>query len=369
MDRCRVFCVEKYEKMIEDGDDHIVYLGTYHTKRGSQPQGDFEKLIWKLKDRNVAAVKYFVDILDQVIERDVIICVVPPHKAGIHNGSGIAIVCHRLAERGRVDAVDALIRLKTVEKLSSGGQREQSVHYDSISYDPTYNMDGKTVVLIDDVTTSGNSLIACRNILMKKTGASRYIMVALGQTDRSSYPKSWFDPNGRYYIEDRGFSDIKMRSASELVIEELIRRQEKHGPFESDCYPGKHKHFYNPYTEDPVVAGSYAEYRLRWLEREYDNLYFSMVFCGELENHLAYVQQQAIELCEHYMEEYFLHNQHWFKDVTAEEYLLQCMQLKDFIDDTRVLCILEQYYGGDVWIQSGLGKWMAKGLPYGNLPA
>ncbi len=38
-----------------------------------------------------------------------------------------------------------------------------------------------TVILLDDVTTTGNSLIACRDILLKN-GADDVIMFALGET-------------------------------------------------------------------------------------------------------------------------------------------------------------------------------------------
>ena len=45
-----------------------------------------------------------------------------------------------------------------------------------------------TVLLLDDVTTTGNSLIACRDILLKN-GADDVIMFALGKTKEPEIPK------------------------------------------------------------------------------------------------------------------------------------------------------------------------------------
>jgi predicted amidophosphoribosyltransferase len=40
---------------------------------------------------------------------------------------------------------------------------------------------GRRVLLLDDVKTSGNSLIACKELLLK-AGAKEVVMVALGRT-------------------------------------------------------------------------------------------------------------------------------------------------------------------------------------------
>lgn len=52
---------------------------------------------------------------------------------------------------------------------------------DSIDVNSEMSITGEVILVVDDVTTSGNSLYACRDILMNH-GASRVALLALGQT-------------------------------------------------------------------------------------------------------------------------------------------------------------------------------------------
>ena len=55
-----------------------------------------------------------------------------------------------------------------------------AVHYDSIETLDDLSVEGDIVLLMDDVTTTGNSLYACKGILMKN-GAEHVEMFALGK--------------------------------------------------------------------------------------------------------------------------------------------------------------------------------------------
>ncbi len=44
------------------------------------------------------------------------------------------------------------------------------------------SVEGEDVLLLDDITTSGNSLLACRDILIAN-GAKRVEMLVIGRTD------------------------------------------------------------------------------------------------------------------------------------------------------------------------------------------
>lgn len=56
---------------------------------------------------------------------------------------------------------------KEIEKLATGGNRNINIHFGSIEVNPNVSISGEVILVVDDVTTSGNSLYACRDILLK----------------------------------------------------------------------------------------------------------------------------------------------------------------------------------------------------------
>lgn len=73
-----------------------------------------------------------------------------------------------------------MIRTKTVDKKAYGGNRNREVDKSSISI-TTNKVSGSVILLVDDVSTSGNSLKVCRDILLQN-GAERVAMFAIGKS-------------------------------------------------------------------------------------------------------------------------------------------------------------------------------------------
>lgn len=181
-------CVECW-RMCRSWNDtnEIVIYSNYHKYwldreyRIKNPLFDvFSGKILDLKEGKTAAVKYFYNILDEEICHDVTICVVPSSDEEKKN-TGMAMLGEMLAKDGRrINKVYYLQRRHSIEKLATGGNRNKSVHLQSITTVEDLDVRGDVILLMDDVTTTGNSLYACKEILLSK-GAKKVEMFALGR--------------------------------------------------------------------------------------------------------------------------------------------------------------------------------------------
>ena len=116
-----------------------------------------------------------------------VLVVVPGHEERPSNvGRPLARVAECLAKAdGRfVAGIDSLIRSSTVPKKSHGGMRDFSVELASITVSKSPNLSVETVVILDDVVTTGTSMTVARH-LCKAAGAKRVAAVALGRTVRN----------------------------------------------------------------------------------------------------------------------------------------------------------------------------------------
>lgn len=113
-----------------------------------------------------------------------LVVTVPSHREGAWSdglGSLVKQVCAK--SRLFVPRPKLLLRLQTIDKLASGGNRQPQVHLDSIVVNPLYvdEVRKKHVLLLDDITTTGHSLEACAQVLYQ-SGAGQVTCVALGKT-------------------------------------------------------------------------------------------------------------------------------------------------------------------------------------------
>ncbi|WP_026659597.1 phosphoribosyltransferase [Butyrivibrio sp. AC2005] len=170
-------------------NNKIYSLSTYHKywiDKENEIQNpnfdDFSRQILALKGKDPEAIEYFFEILNEEFPEKIAICAVPSSTPG-KTDTGITNLAKKLtSEKNRIDRVNFLIRTQEIPKLAYGGNRDQTVHYQSIDTEKEISVKGMTIFLLDDVTTTGNSLIVCKEKLLRR-GAATVIMVALGQTD------------------------------------------------------------------------------------------------------------------------------------------------------------------------------------------
>lgn len=170
--------------------DTVLHLGKYF-KYWIYPDGekirnpnfdDFSSAILNLKNEEEYAITYFFNRLSNVLDDNFVVCYVPSHDPE-KTHSGIRTLAQRLATHkpNVVDGTGCLVRTKKIPKLASGGNRSIAVHLGSLSVVNPELIRNKDVLLLDDVTTTHGSLLACKQLL-QQAGAKSVQCVALGQT-------------------------------------------------------------------------------------------------------------------------------------------------------------------------------------------
>lgn len=181
-----------------DGADNLYSLGKYYPVTDPQfKEDDFSKTLLAIKYRHdsdpdpqpwkqrnkTRALRWLFQQIDPLLSQNIAIAVVPSHDpaAGF---SGIHQLAQALARQSRIDATACLVRFRKIPKLATGGSRSVARHMSSIQVEHPEIIQGCEVLLLDDVTTSGNSLVACR-LLLLEAGAARVKYMALGRTTHS----------------------------------------------------------------------------------------------------------------------------------------------------------------------------------------
>lgn len=112
-----------------------------------------------------------------------VLAIVPGHEKGsisLPLSNLIRVVAARIGAK----AIPGLLkRTSTIAKLAHGGDRSINVHLNSLAVTNHAEIENKTVLVLDDVMTSGNSLLACGNLL--NIGSARSVhLLALAKTTR-----------------------------------------------------------------------------------------------------------------------------------------------------------------------------------------
>ena len=140
------------------------------------------------KQRDARAIKSETAVLLAAVKQldvdDAILVIIPGHEAAASNdGTPLACAAATIASAtGFTAASDSLIRTTSIEKLAKGGNRSIEVHLNSMELSEPDIISGETVVILDDIVTSGNSIAAARQLL-EVASASRIAAVAVGRAN------------------------------------------------------------------------------------------------------------------------------------------------------------------------------------------
>ena len=155
-----------------------------HDVRIKNPEfNSIDGAILDLKRNLQSAINIFynklVDIFDCFDDvENIYFCAIPSHDKDIKITSMHLIAQKLSSYYNRPDYSNALQRYKTIPRLSDGGIRNVGVHINSIRVNSNFDVVGKNIILLDDITTSGSSMAAAHQIL-KISGANKVTCLAL----------------------------------------------------------------------------------------------------------------------------------------------------------------------------------------------
>lgn len=168
--------------------DQIMSLYDYHPwKEGKNPKIDktTNNLI-NLKKNRSGAVNFFSKVVTSQFSslagsQPKLFCVVPSHTENDVSESMMQVMQNISSDFGFVNESNLLVRSNTVAKSATGGDRSLQHHLDSINVVNQEIIQGKVVFLFDDISTTGNSMRACKQLLLS-AGAEQVVMISFGQT-------------------------------------------------------------------------------------------------------------------------------------------------------------------------------------------
>jgi predicted amidophosphoribosyltransferase len=140
------------------------------------------RMVYNVKEQEQAALNHFAKLLASKLGKgDYAIAYVPSSDKD-KKVSGIRRIAQHLPKHGYgVDATSCINRHTSRPKSHSGAGRSVQSHYNTLEIVDVEKIKGKTVILLDDVSTTGNSLKACAQLLLN-AGATTVKGLSLGQT-------------------------------------------------------------------------------------------------------------------------------------------------------------------------------------------
>ncbi|UIE38404.1 ComF family protein [Leptodesmis sichuanensis] len=130
---------------------------------------DFSRMVLRLKNyADPSTLEFFFGLLHPRLEKGLPIVSVPSSTAG-KTDSGIVRLAKMLSKPGcgRIDATSCLIRATSVKPNHMRGERGITKHLNSIKVVNRSLIQGQTVILLDDICSTGNTLDACDQLLME----------------------------------------------------------------------------------------------------------------------------------------------------------------------------------------------------------
>ncbi len=184
---CKIFKHDENNFKTDNGE--FIYIDIYYPINTPERHNLFSSRILIIKKyqkkqskKTIACINYFAKELQKMLRNDIefVVCVVPSHSKGCQP-SGIREIAKKICVSPIVDGTMVIERNKDLLEKHLGGERNLKIEKEALSIMQQELIMDKPVLVIDDVTTTGASFCAVKEILIEK-GASYVASLALGKT-------------------------------------------------------------------------------------------------------------------------------------------------------------------------------------------
>lgn len=174
------------------GEIPFFCLGTYCPQHHREHNDPLSKDILRLKDQynstsdKQEVIKKYTNVMRNLLHTDntFVICVMPNSCRGF-NSSGLRDIARNLSLPPIIDGTGVLERIQELPAKHLGGLRDYQKEIESLRVNAPNIIRNRIVLLLDDVTTTGTSLRAGRDTLLKADAAD-VVCFALGKTYRDN---------------------------------------------------------------------------------------------------------------------------------------------------------------------------------------
>ena len=175
----------EYKDNFDDNESTIYYLRRYIPSRFHK-HDDFSKKIIEFKNNDERCESFFRDYVCNAIKSDRVLIdavINVPSSKTKNVFSAIFKLADRVATCLQKDSiVGTLERVYDIPSSHVNGKRTIEEHLNSLAVKNLELVEGKSILLIDDVATSGNTMYSCRKKLLDAKAKKVYCLV-LGLTE------------------------------------------------------------------------------------------------------------------------------------------------------------------------------------------
>jgi hypothetical protein len=184
----RINFVRQQNDYFKEGINHtgtlrVAYCHDYVPKNMHLNDHNSERVL-EMKRGNPTCIDYYANAIKGMLNEGALLCCAPSSSKDRWSPGLIQLVAKLEVMAGCAGETRLIRRTVDTEKRSTGGDRSIETNLNSIACSFPQSVTDRDVVVLDDIVTTGNTFLACAEILWR-TGAGSISGIALGRTQNS----------------------------------------------------------------------------------------------------------------------------------------------------------------------------------------